>query len=200
MSLNEWNTFFIGESIINEVDRHLEVTNLVVLMYDEATKFGISINKGSRVLLTGPDSDVLKEFELESVALKTNQAINLSNLELLGPFFVLECEISSVEDIWAISSLFSGLLELAGAGVENAIFYEAINALENYFIQTRQRGNAGSVEVGLYSCTYRMCLVPMLLLGSSIRSTVLTIAVRIWSKETTTSQKCTLPWATMSVG
>ena len=149
MSLDEWSSHFVGDSIIHGLNQNKETDSMVVQLYDEATEFGISICNRSKVLLFGPDSELLKGFDLESVSLKRNQAISSSSLELLGPLFVLECEVTSNDDVWAISSLFSGLLELFMKGKTNTIFYDALNALENYFIQTLQHANASSIEIGL---------------------------------------------------
>jgi hypothetical protein len=149
MPLRQWSSHFVGESIIQGFNQDLETEKMIVLLYDEGTKCGISIGNGNKVLLSGPDSEFLKEFDLQSVSLKRNQAISSSSFDLLGPFFVLECEVASNDDVWAISSLYSGLLELIVDGTSNVIFYDALNALENYFIQTLQNASVSSIEVGL---------------------------------------------------
>jgi Putative PD-(D/E)XK family member, (DUF4420) len=125
----------------------------------------VGIHDGTHVFLSAREVVPMPEFKFASGALKTHQRIQLPGKEEIGPNFTLECYVETDSDLLAISSLYSGLIDLVGLKGSEAALCDAVSALSSYFSSRDESLKNRNTEIGLAG---ELCVMLAIGVGSSL--------------------------------
>ena len=121
-----------------------------VALYSENCEVVIGVTRSKTVFLASPNVDHLVEFEYSSASLSINKSIKINDDKFVEPVFTLECIVESTQDLWAISSLFSGLTNLILKNSHSQEVLFALEGIEQYFAEQFKAMKSNREEIGLF--------------------------------------------------
>jgi hypothetical protein len=139
-----------AESLYEKLNVSLfSVGNFAVEFFLPEKKLLIGVRASGQVFISAPEMVPMNGFSFDTGSLHVHQKISLPNGEIISPNFMLECKIENSSDLLAISSLFSGLVDLALSDLEEDSLCEAVLGLRNFFNARDREIELRKIEIGL---------------------------------------------------
>lgn len=138
------------ESLYEKLDVSLSSSgDFAVEFYLPENKLLIGVRNSNQVFISGPELMPMTGFLFESGSLHVHQKIKLPNGDAIAPNFMLECKIENSSDLLAISSLFSGLVDLALSDMQEDSLCDAVLGLKSFFQARDKEIESRRIEIGL---------------------------------------------------
>jgi len=149
MLASDWDATSIY-TILGSPRVHDFRSDVTVLKIDENLSVVIGYSHDGSVFFGCPQVTQIQGFSKGRAKLEVSQSIDLKNRGIVEPALALSFLVNSEEELFAISTIFSGLYDLNknAKGTEKATL--AAQGFEKYFADLPRIGLTREIEIGLF--------------------------------------------------
>lgn len=149
MLASDWDATSIY-TILDSPRVHDFRSDITVLKIDEKLNVVIGYSDDGSVFFGCPQVAQIQGFRKGRAKLEVSQSIDLKNRGIVEPALALSFLVNSEEELFAISTIFSGLYDLNknAKGTEKATL--AAQGFEEYFADLPRIGLTREIEIGLF--------------------------------------------------
>jgi hypothetical protein len=149
MTKNDWDASNIF-SILDTPQQYYFGSDVTVLKIDDALKVVLGYREDGSVFFGCPQIGRIDGFKKGRARLDVMQTIDLQEKGVIEPALALSFLVNSEEELWAISTIFSGLYDLNKNNFATEEATLAAQGFQEYFADLPKLGLTSELEIGLF--------------------------------------------------